>query len=45
MVKHSALTELGATGGQGNGHVNVLMGVDADNDVRFSALADRCQGW
>ena len=39
------LTELAAIGGQGDRHVNDLVGVDADNDVRCSALADLCQCW
>jgi len=41
----SMLTELVAIGGKDNGHVNFIEGVDADNDVRFSAHADQCQGW
>ncbi len=40
----TVLSELAAIGGQCDGHVNVFVGVDADHDVRFSALADLCQG-
>jgi hypothetical protein len=37
-------TELAAIGGQGDRHVNILVGVEADHDVRGSALAGLCQG-
>jgi len=40
----SVLSEPAAIGGQSDGHVNVLVGVDADHDVRCSALADLCKG-
>jgi hypothetical protein len=41
----SVLTELAAIGGQGDRHVNVLVGVDTDQDVKCSARAGLCQAW
>jgi hypothetical protein len=40
----AVLSEPAAIGGQCDGHVNVFVSVDADHDVRFSALAELCQG-